>query len=148
VAPAPFNFVWAEAEYAAADAARRERATLSELIFIKDRRPLLVPKDWDRSKCPIVTIVQQPDQSAVVSTFRGSRLFSERRSRPSSRFRTEVPISGTIRKQIWAFTIRDESILRKYFSLGAGAFSSLRKSARRRLALDLHKREKTARDAD
>jgi hypothetical protein len=56
VAPAPFNFVCAEAEYAAAETATSERATLKELIFIRDRRPLLVPKDWSSSKYQIVTI--------------------------------------------------------------------------------------------
>src|SRR5260370_22239206 len=60
VEPAALNFVnCAFAEKAAAKTAASERATLNELIFIRVRRPLLVPKDLSWSKSRIVTILQQ-----------------------------------------------------------------------------------------
>src|ERR1700747_2390465 len=60
VEPAAFNFVnCALAEKAAAKTAASEKATLNELIFIRVRGPLLVPKDSIRSKSRIVTITLQ-----------------------------------------------------------------------------------------
>jgi hypothetical protein len=58
VDPAPFNLVnCAEAEKGAVKMATSERATLNELIFIRVRVPLLLPKDPVWSKPWIVTIV-------------------------------------------------------------------------------------------